>query len=111
MFAQVPLLNPRQIVARWRQEVPSHFLSDRQDVPVEALDKGVYVVEATDGELRAYTVLVVSELAVITKSAPGQLLTFSVDRRAGNPLPGTQVEIWAEKKKLATTRTDAQGLS
>jgi uncharacterized protein YfaS (alpha-2-macroglobulin family) len=111
MFATVPLLNPKQLVARWRQEVPNQFFSERQDVPVEALDRGVYVVEATNGELKAYTVLVVSELALVTKSAPGQLLAFSVERRAGNPLPGTNVEVWAAQKKLASTRTDARGLS
>jgi uncharacterized protein YfaS (alpha-2-macroglobulin family) len=110
MFAQVPLLNSKQLVARWRQEVPNRFFSERQDVPVGALEKGVYVAEATDGELRAYTVIVVSELAVVTKSAPGQLLTYSVDRRAGNPLRDTQVEVWAAQKKLTSTKTDAQGL-
>jgi uncharacterized protein YfaS (alpha-2-macroglobulin family) len=111
MFAQVPLLNSKQLVARWRQEVPNQFFSERQDVPVEALDRGVYVVEATDGDLRAYTVLVVSELALVTKSAPGQLLAFTVERRAGNPLPGTNVEVWAAQKKLASAQTDARGLS
>ena len=74
MFAQVPVLNSKQLVARWKQEVPNRYFSERQDVPVEALEKGAYVVEATDGELRAYTVLVVSELALVTKNAPGQLL-------------------------------------
>jgi uncharacterized protein YfaS (alpha-2-macroglobulin family) len=110
MFAQVPVLNSKQLVARWKQEVPNRYFSERQDVPVEALEKGAYVVEATDGELRAYTVLVVSELALVTKSAPGQLLAFSVERRAGNPVPDTKVEVWAAKKKLASTQTDAQGL-
>jgi alpha-2-macroglobulin len=111
LFAQVPLLNSKQLVARWRQEVPNQFFSDRQDVPVESLDKGVYVVEVTDGSLRAYTVLVVSELALVTKSAPGQLLAFTVERRGGNPMPGTQVEVWTAHKQLAAAQTDAQGLS
>ena len=111
MFAQVPLLNSKQLVARWKQEVPNRFFSERQDVPVEKLDKGAYVVEATDGTLRAYTVLVVSELALVTKSAPGQLLAYSVDRHAGNPIPGTQVEVWAAHKKLASAATDKDGLS
>ncbi|HLW53739.1 MAG TPA: MG2 domain-containing protein [Candidatus Angelobacter sp.] len=111
MFAEVPLLNSKQLVARWRQEVPSQFLSDRQDVPVESLDKGAYVVEATDGKLRAYTVLVVSDLALVTKFAPGQFLAFTVDRRSGAPVAGTQVEVWNARKKIATTKTDDQGLS
>ena len=111
MFAQIPLLNSKQLVARWKQEVPNQFFSERQDVPVESLDKGVYVVEATDGALRAYTVLVVSELALVTKAAPGQLLAYSVERRGGNPVAGTQVDVWASRKKLASTQTDSQGLS
>src|SRR5215471_2179757 len=86
MFAQIPLLNDKQLVARWRQEVPPKFFSEHQDVPIESLDKGTYVVEATDGNLRAYTLIIVTELAVVTKSAPGQLLAFSVDRKAGNPI-------------------------
>ncbi|HEX7288501.1 MAG TPA: hypothetical protein VF532_20120, partial [Candidatus Angelobacter sp.] len=32
VFAQVPLLNSSQLVARWRQEVPRQYLSTRQDV-------------------------------------------------------------------------------
>ena len=111
MFAQIPLLNGKQLVARWRQEVPNQFFSERQDVPVEALEKGVYVIEATDGNLRAYTVLVISDLALVTKVAPGQLLAYSVERRAGNPVAGTQVDVWASHTKLASAQTDSQGLS
>ena len=51
-------------------------------------DKGVYLVEATDGTLRAYTIVVVTEIAIITKAAPGRLLSFVVDRTTAIPLPG-----------------------
>lgn len=110
VFAQVPLLNSKQLVARWRQDVPPKFFTEHQDVPVEALEKGVYVVEATDGTLRAYTLIVVTELAVVTKSAPGQLLAFSVDRKAGNPIPNTRVELLATRKRQAAGQTDSQGI-
>lgn len=111
MFAQVPLLNSNQLVARWRQDVPPKFFSEHQDVPIESLAKGVYVVEATDGKLRAYTLIVVTELAVVTKSAPGQLLAFAVDRKAGSPVPNTKIELLATRKRQATGQTDGQGLS
>src|SRR5258708_6725887 len=77
MFAQVPLLNSKQLVARWKQEVPQQYFTESQDVPVEKLDKGVYVVEATDGTLRAFTLVVVSELGLVTKTAPGQVLAYT----------------------------------
>src|SRR5437016_6309690 len=111
MFAQVPLLNSSQLVARWRQDVPPRYFSERQDVPVEALDKGVYVVEATDGNLRAYTLIVVTELAVVTRSAPGQLLAFAVERKSGNPVPNTRIELLASRKRQVSVQTDSQGLS
>lgn len=110
MFAQVPLLNSNQLVARWRQEVPPKFFSEHQDVPVESLPVGVYVVEATDGTLRAYTLILVTDLAVITKSAPGQLLAFAVERKGGSPIPDTRVELLATRKRQVAAQTDSQGL-
>ncbi|MGB9336612.1 MAG: hypothetical protein WCB14_16510, partial [Candidatus Acidiferrales bacterium] len=50
IFAQVPLLNSSQLVLRWRQEVPSHFYYERENMPINLLGKGVYLVEATNGE-------------------------------------------------------------
>lgn len=110
MFAQVPLLNSSQLVARWRQDVPPKFFSEHQDVPVEALPAGVYVVEATDGNLRAYTLIIVTDLAVVTKSSPGQLLAFAVNRKSGNPIADAKIELLATRKRQATGQTDSQGL-
>ncbi len=110
-FAQVPLLNSSQLVARWKQDLPSHFISDTQQIPVNDLGRGVYLVEATDGDLRAYTILIVSELGLVTKSAPGQMLTFAADRRTGQPVPQTQVRVWSDKKENAKLTSDANGLA
>ena len=111
MFAQIPLLNDKQLVARWKQDVPPKFFSEHQDVPIESLDKGTYVVEATDGNLRAYTLIIVTELAIVTKSAPQQLLAFAVDRKGGNPIANTRVELLASRKRQAAGQTDSQGLA
>src|SRR4051812_20396130 len=81
-FAQVPILNSKQLVSRWRQQVPSTYFSDRQDLPVESQQAGVYLIEATDGELKAYTVVIVSQTALVTKVAEGELLGFLVDRKS-----------------------------
>ena len=71
-FAQVPLLNDKQLVARWRQEVPPTYVSDNQVLPIDPLPPGMYLVEATDGHLKAYTLLMVSETALITRTVAGQ---------------------------------------
>ncbi len=111
VFAQVPLLNSSQLVARWRQEMPPRFFSETAQIPVPSLEKGVYLVEATDGTLRAYTIAMVTELGVITKSAPGQVLTYTADRRTGAPVSDADVRVWSDKKQNAQLKSDASGLA
>ncbi len=78
--------------------------------PIPVSDKGVYLVEATNGTLRAYTIIVVTEIAVITKAAPGRLMTFVVNRRSGDPIAGIMVRVWVDQKEVAAKTTDQQGL-
>jgi hypothetical protein len=60
-FAQVPILNKSQLVARWRQMVPATYISDANDLAVPKLESGLYLIEATDGRYKAYTLMVVTE--------------------------------------------------
>ncbi len=111
VFAQAPVLNSSQLVARWRQALPPRFISESEDVPVNSLPKGAYLVEATDGTLRAYTIVIVSDLGVLTKSAPGQVVAFAADRQTGVPVAGADVRVWADKKEDAHVQTDATGIT
>ena len=110
IFAQVPLLNESQVVARWRQNTTSNYLSESEAVPVSSLGRGAYLMEATDGTLRAYTILIVSDIGLITKSAPGQILTYVADRRTGAPIAGATVHIWTNKQENRAAMTDANGM-
>ena len=56
-FAQVPLLNPEQLVTSWRELLPDHRDTEVRRVPLEVKEPGVYVVEAVTGLLRAYTIV------------------------------------------------------
>jgi uncharacterized protein YfaS (alpha-2-macroglobulin family) len=109
-YAQVPVLNQQQVVSVWNWTVPAHEQWESQNVAIPVSDKGVYLVEATNGTLRAYTVIVVTEVAVITKGAPGRLMTFVVNRRSGDPIAGTMVRVWVDQKEVAAKTTDQQGL-
>jgi hypothetical protein len=110
-FAQAPVLNSSQLVARWHQNMRPTFMSETEKVPVDNLQKGVYLVEATDGELRAYTILLVSEMGLVTKAAPGQLVAFAADRRTGAPVSGADLRIWTDKKESARLKSNADGLA
>ena len=83
-FAQIPLLNDKQLVARWRQEMPPTYVSDAQELPIDPLSTGMYLVEATDGHYKAYTLLMVSRMALITRTSSGSVLAFSVIARPGS---------------------------
>ena len=109
-YAQVPVLNQQQVVSVWNWTVPAHDRWESQSVAIPVSEKGVYLVEATNGTLRAYTIIVVTDIAVITKAAPGRLMSFVVNRRTGDPIAGIMVRVWIDQKEVAAKTTDQQGL-
>jgi uncharacterized protein YfaS (alpha-2-macroglobulin family) len=109
-FASVPILNSQQLVARWRVTLPPKYVSEASDLPMDSLPSGTYVVEATNGTYRAYTVLLVSEMALITKTSRGRILAFTVERDKGTPIGDSVVTTWRHKAVAAQFKTDDQGL-
>jgi uncharacterized protein YfaS (alpha-2-macroglobulin family) len=111
-YARVPLLNPDQLVSSWREPLPPlENEYDQRMIPLGKRSPGVYLVEAVQNDLRAYTVVVVTDLTMIDKTTrDGELLVYTVDRKTGEPRPGAQVEIVREKKVVATGTTDQQGI-
>ena len=111
-YARIPLLNPNQLVTGWREPLPAlQNEYDRRLVPLGKREPGVYLVEAVGQELRAYTIVVVTDLAMVEKSsANGDLLVYAVDRRSGVPRADAQVEILKAQKTLAAGRTNADGV-
>ena len=87
-YALVPVLNQQQVVSVWKWTTGSHQPWESETVKVPVSDKGVYLVEATNGSLRAYTIVVVTDIAVISKAAPGRLVSMVVDRQSGDPIVG-----------------------
>lgn len=108
-FAQIPLLNDRQLVARWKQEMPPTYVSDSQDLPLDPLEAGLYLVEATDGRYKAYTVLFISEMALVTRTSNGTVLAYAVDRKTGSPLSDTQIRMGIKQQQVADSVTGKDG--
>jgi uncharacterized protein YfaS (alpha-2-macroglobulin family) len=106
-FANAPVLNQQQLVATWRQHVKSLGRWRQQSIPVEISAKGVYLVEAVHEQQRAYTILMISDLALITKTSRGRMVAFAVDRKSGNPISGASLQSF----NSTVTKTDAHGLA
>ena len=109
-FAQIPILNDRQLVARWRQTVPSTYISDNNDLDVKKLSAGLYLVEATDGRFKAYTLLAVSPSVLVTRTSPEGVLAYVVDRGSGAPVAGVAVAAGFGQQQAAQGTTGADGV-
>jgi uncharacterized protein YfaS (alpha-2-macroglobulin family) len=109
-FAQVPLLNPDQLVTGWRELLPDLRDPELRRIPLEVKEPGVYVVEAVSGRLRAYTVVILSDLGIVTKVAPGQMLVFAANRLTGEPQSGCDVQVVSQQNVIANGTTNIDGV-
>ncbi len=108
-FAQVPLLNPRQLVLSWRELIPRTRDWEARSIPCHIKQPGLYLAEAVWGGLRAYTLIFVTRLALVTKAARGQLLVYAADRTSGKPISGADVYLRADLNPLMHAATGPDG--
>ncbi|HEU5240127.1 MAG TPA: hypothetical protein VFU37_23535, partial [Pyrinomonadaceae bacterium] len=111
-YARVPLLNPDQKVKDWREKLP--VLENEYDSRVISLGRvepGVYLVEAVNGAMRAYSIAIVTNLTMIEKTnRHGQVVVYVVDRKTGAPHEGVSIEVTKAKTTLANGMTDKSGV-
>ncbi len=108
-FAQIPLLNANQLVARWRQQVPPTYISNANKLAVPKLDAGLYLLEGTDRTYKAYTLICVTPWALITRTGSNSVLAYLVDRVTGLPVAGATVNAGFGQKNVANGVTAADG--
>lgn len=109
-YAQTPLLNPQQVVRVWKQPVKAKNRWESVTVPVELSEKGLYLLEATDGRLQAYTVLSATDLALLTKAEPGRVHVRVVDRDKGAPVDGVALRLFdGSRSEVAVEHVTARG--
>ena len=109
-FAQVPLLNGERLVASWRETLPMVRDTEARSIPLELPGEGVYVVEAVSGRFKAYTIVIVSDLGLVTKSSPGQMVMFAANRFTGEPVSGCPASVIANRAVVATGTLDSDGV-
>lgn len=108
-FAQVPLLNESQLVARWKLVTPPAIVSETQQLPIDGLAAGVYLIEATDGTYKAYTVAIVTSIAVVERTINGQASLYVANRKTGAPIETAEVALWANQHQQSAGKTNADG--
>jgi len=110
-FARVPLLNQSQLVARWKLVVPPALVSETQQLPIDGLDAGVYLIEATDGTYKAYTVVIVTRIAIVERTVEGKAFLYVADRKTGAPIGQANVVLWGDGKLQSSGKTGSDGLA
>jgi len=110
-FAQVPILNESQLVARWKLETPPAIVSETQQLPIDGLAAGVYLIEATDGTYKAYTIAIVTSIAIVERATNGNVSLYVADRKSGAPIQNAQVALWANSKQQSQGQTGSDGLA
>ncbi len=80
-------------------------------IPLGKLAPGLYLVEAALGSHRAVTVVFVSDVIAVTKTAPRQLLVWTVNRLDGAPAASVQL-LWTDGVGVLQTGSgDSRGLA
>lgn len=109
-FAQVPLLNKSQLVASWREILPRVRDAEARRLPLDLPGAGVYLVEAVAPPHRAYTVVIVSDVGLVTKTAPGTTLLYAANRFTGEPIADCETRLIGDRQQLFTGRTGEDGV-
>ena len=110
-FAQIPLLNESQLVARWKLVTPPAIVSETQQLPIDGLAAGVYLVEATDGTYKAYTVAIVTRIAMVERSNGANTSLYVADRKTGAPIGSADVALWTGQTLQSSGKTGSDGLA
>jgi uncharacterized protein YfaS (alpha-2-macroglobulin family) len=110
-YAEAPLLNSPQLVLTFQHRPKSHNRWESQSVDVGVKERGVYLVEAVRGELYAYTILMVSDLVMVTKTGNGRIVNFLADRNSGEPVRGAELVLLTRGARKGSAESDANGLA
>jgi len=97
-------------LATWRQDLGGdEDYWNYREVEVPVKEEGAYLVTASARGYVSSALVVVSRLALVTKTDADTLLVYAADRMSGEPVPG--VEILTFPSVTAEMATDARGLA
>ena len=109
-YAQTPLLNSDQLVLTQIQPITSKTRWASQQVALNVKGKGVFLVEAVHGDLRAYTILNISDTVLVTKVGRERVLGFVADRYSGDALSNASIFSMARNGTPAEAKTNSDGI-
>lgn len=110
-YVEAPGLNQQQLVLTFSQPVTTKDRWSNQEVKLDLPEKGVYMVEATRGDLHAFTIVMVSDLVLTSKVGRGRVLNYVSDRQTGEPVEGAELFLLSPKGARITAKTSPDGIA
>jgi uncharacterized protein YfaS (alpha-2-macroglobulin family) len=110
-YAEAPVLNPQQLVLTFSQPITTSNRWSSQEVKLNLSEKGVYMVEASRGDLHAYTIVMVSDLVLTSKIGSGRILNYVTDRASGEPVQGAELYMMSPGADRMSAKTSANGIA
>ncbi|HEY7306218.1 MAG TPA: MG2 domain-containing protein [Bryobacteraceae bacterium] len=110
-FANAPILNQDQLLLSFIQPLSGRAAWNSSTVSIPVKRKGLFLVEAVHGNLRAYTILMVSDIVLVTKAGRDHVLGWLADRVTGEPVPNASITSMPPKGKAVTVTTGPTGLA
>ena len=110
-YPESPVLNPQQVVLSFAHKVRAASRWDNETVNLDLAQRGIYLVEAVNKDLRAYTILVVSDLVMTTKTNKDGFVLFVADRNSGEPARGVQISALTRDERFGSVETDSDGIA
>ncbi len=95
----------------WNTEAEGLEAAPYPVVELGRVEAGLYLVEAREGNLVAYCLAIVSDLALVVRREEKGILAYAVDRRSGLPRPGAKVLAAANGRGVASAEAGSDGLA
>ncbi len=86
------------------------FRETEVEIPIPAEGAGAYLVKVDEEDLAATTLVLVTDLAVVTKASRKELFVFTQDLARDLPKPGVRLLVTDGRKILAEGTTDERGV-
>jgi hypothetical protein len=109
-FATTPVLNSQQLVATWNTHFSSAEAWQNSTIPVEVSQQGVYLVEATRDDLRAFTIVMLTDIGIISKTSKGHIAGVVAKRATGEPVPDCDLLLWTGKGAKTSLKANQDGI-
>ena len=107
----VPLLEDHELLDLWEHDIQSSGAWSYGTVALPVTKPGAYLVEAVAKDQVAHTVVLITDVALVTKQSSSKLLVWAVDPASGDPRSGTDVTVKVRGETKGEQKTDASGLA